>query len=192
MFKKLRDNEFLCIWVIWNGLFLALLTVLTVLGWTIPIINADKTFLSHVIVGVFLIGWGFSVNRAIWIVQAHRNIETFRRTYKTHAVNSRDDARESIQTFLSEKLSVLEYLPRVLVNLGLVGTVVGIMIGVSGVSADMVNDLSKATEALNIMLHGLGIGFTATLIGSAGALWIQFQEEMIKNEYSRLYRRILE
>lgn len=193
MLSNLKDNRFICVWTIYNGLFAALLTVATLLGWVTQTLNGDKTYFSHGIVALFFVGWGFCLHRALWVNWANKNIDQVQALYTSYLSSARthEDGREAFQTLLSGKIDVLEYFSRLLVCLGLVGTVVGIIVSMRDINADMIGNLQIAGQAVANMLHGLGVVFTTTLVGSASMVWIQFQEKLISGELMNLYRRVL-
>ena len=193
MFDRLKENEFICIWAIWNGLFAAFLGAATILGYTSEIFTADKSFISYLIAVVFLIGWGYSLHRAIWINGLAKNPTPLRERYAKWLLweKSAGDARETLGSRLAMSVSTIDYVPIVLVSLGLVGTVLGFMIGMSEVKPEMIGNLESAGATLTTMLRGLAIGFITTLVGVSGAIWIQFQKHLLSIEIAKVYERVL-
>lgn len=192
MWNWLKANEFLCVWTIWNGLFLAFLGIVTILGWTAQVLGGDPSYLSHLILIVFMLGWAYSLNRAVWASKLTPDIELHRDEYGMDIrMSANADALEALQARLGAKLAILDYIPRLLVNLGLVGTVVGIMLGMSEIKPEAMGDLNEASKSLSTMMHSIGIGFTTTLIGAAGAIWIQFQEYLIAQQVQKFFANVL-
>jgi hypothetical protein len=194
VFKRLRANEFICVWSIWNGLFLALLAVSTVLGYTQVIFKSDRSMISFVIAVVFAVGWVYSLIRALWINRAQKQIGELRKDYAEMVMHQvcPGDAREALAGKLAARLSTLDYIPIVLVSLGLVGTVLGFIIGMGEVKPEMIGNIAQAGQSLTLMMKGLSIGFVTTLVGVSGGIWIQFQKHMLSNEVAKLYERILD
>lgn len=193
MLDRLKANEFICVWAMWNGLFAASLGVATILGYTRDVFLADKSFISYLIAAVFVIGWGYSLQRAIWANNLAKNLAPMRERYAKWLLweKSAGDAREALASRLSMAMSTIDYIPVVLVSLGLVGTVLGFMIGMSEIKPEMIGNIESAGTTLTTMLRGLAIGFITTLVGVSGAIWIQFQKHLLSIEIAKVYERIL-
>lgn len=58
-----------------------------------------------------------------------------------------------------------------LVFLGLIGTVVGIILALQGVTAGDVADIAGVTDMVAWLITGMGAAFYTTLIGAVGYFW---------------------
>ena len=193
---SIRDNQFICLWFLWNGLFLSILAIASILGWTIPVILMDKSHISVIILVTFFIAWIFSLHRALWVHKSLNNNQLSDFSFqidnnKSNIISNETAYLESLQTFLSRKLAILDYTPKLLVMMGMVGSVIGIILGMMGMSGDLINNPDAAGRAMAELISGIATGFIATAIGSIGALWIQFNEQMTSQATSLLYERIL-
>lgn len=73
----------------------------------------------------------------------------------------------------------LGYLSVVLVELGLIGTVVGFVIAMQGVSATGAADVTGIGPMVTALLSGMGTALFTTLVGSVAALWIKVNRQFI-------------
>jgi hypothetical protein len=61
---------------------------------------------------------------------------------------------------------------RRLVELGLLGTVIGFIIALSGVDARTVGDVSAIQPMVGALISGMGVALNTTLVGLVGYLWL--------------------
>jgi hypothetical protein len=73
----------------------------------------------------------------------------------------------------------LGYLARTLVGLGLLGTVVGFVIAMRGVSAEAAADVSAIAPMVSALLSGMGVALNTTLVGSVCAEWVVLNRQFI-------------
>jgi hypothetical protein len=65
-----------------------------------------------------------------------------------------------------------EWIADVLVFLGLIGTVIGFIISLSGVKPDAAGDVSAIQPMVATLISGLGVALHTTLVGACAYLWI--------------------
>lgn len=91
-------------------------------------------------------------------------------TYLTHAI--------FLLTFVGIGCAALKrwrgvrFTCKVLVLLGLIGTVIGFRMALSGINPDSVSDVSVLSGLVATLVQGMGVALTTTLMGSIGALWL--------------------
>lgn len=73
----------------------------------------------------------------------------------------------------------LGYLARTLVGMGLLGTVVGFVIAMRGVSAADAADVSAIGPMVSALLAGMGTALSTTLVGSIAAEWVNLNRNFI-------------
>jgi hypothetical protein len=73
----------------------------------------------------------------------------------------------------------LGYLARTLVGLGLLGTVVGFMIAMSGINATDAADVSAIAPMVASLASGMGTALTTTFVGSIAAEWVNLNRQFI-------------
>lgn len=64
------------------------------------------------------------------------------------------------------------YVAATLVDLGLIGTVIGWMIAFASVKPDQVTDVAAILPIVAGLIAGMATSLTATLVGAIGSLWI--------------------
>ena len=69
---------------------------------------------------------------------------------------------------------------RQLVMLGLIGTVAGFIVALSGVDPATVGDVSRIGPMVASLIAGMHIALYTTLVGSICALWLAFTEKVVK------------
>jgi len=65
-----------------------------------------------------------------------------------------------------------------LVFLGLIGTVIGFMISLSGIDPSTASDPSSAAKMVSTLLSGLGTALGTTLVGAVGSVWLSINKLM--------------
>lgn len=64
------------------------------------------------------------------------------------------------------------FVERRLVLLGLIGTVIGFVIALSGVSPESAGDIDQVSGMVANLISGLGTAMYTTLVGAVGSLWL--------------------
>ena len=130
-----------------NLLALALLATAYLQGWVTQVVVADRSHLSLVIFAVFLVGFGTSAWR-VWQTSRELNqVRSFdpltQSTVAAYFAKLRgrgDDSRQlfaqALRLKLSQRISPIRHLAGSLVLLGLIGTVLGFIIALSGVDPE--------------------------------------------------------
>lgn len=68
-----------------------------------------------------------------------------------------------------------------LVMLGLIGTVWGFIVALSGVDPATAGDVSKVAQMVSKLVEGMGIALYTTLEGSVLALWLTVNRQMLQD-----------
>ncbi len=70
------------------------------------------------------------------------------------------------------KRSLARFIEHKLVMLGLIGTIIGFIIALSGIDASASGDLDAVTGMVTQLISGLGVAMFTTLVGSIGSVWL--------------------
>lgn len=62
---------------------------------------------------------------------------------------------------------------RIMIALGLLGTVIGFRIALSGVSPDTAGDISAVRPMVASLISGMGTALSTTIIGLIGSIWLR-------------------
>ena len=154
--------------VLLNLLAFALLGAAVREGYIDKIIDADETRLSVAIFLVFLVGLGISGWRA-W--QINREIDTLSRSTPTEGL-SEGTSVGSLRLNLTQRIAAVRHIANLLVLLGLIGTVLGFIIALSGVDPDSAGDVNSIAPMVSVLIKGMSTALYTTLIGSVLNVWL--------------------
>ena len=144
-----------------NIVAVALLLACEANGLVSRAIDADSTSFVFVIVVVFVVGLALALQRVVWTSrelnqarqaepdQGSRAATHVKRTAGKNA-DSRQTLAQALRLELSQNITIIRHLASSLVFLGLIGTVLGFIIALSGVDPDLAGETGKHRS------HGLG------------------------------------
>lgn len=144
-----------------NAMFGCLAVGLTAHGYIWPMFETDSSYITYGIVALFLVGWLGTAGQ-VWRVALLLNEQKVTGARPAHPAQ-RDKAMA--------KMVWLGGVAEGLVTLGLIGTVVGFAMAISGVSEDSINQATGAQTAVVYLMQGIRVALNTTLIGGALALW---------------------
>lgn len=159
-------------------------------GWAQPVFLTDMTGLTYVIVAVFLLGLGMSFYKA-W--QVSRGIDElgdgcprsgtwgadYLRAIDGCSSGSRSIAASSLRAGIAARVVPVRQMANSLVILGLIGTVLGFIIALSGVSADQASDLSAVSAMVSQLIAGMSVALYTTLVGAVLNLWLMVNFQIL-------------
>ena len=82
---------------------------------------------------------------------------------------------------LSHRISVIRHLGNTLVLLGLIGTVLGFIIALSGVDPDTASDVNSIAPMVSTLIQGMSTALYTTLIGSIFNVWLMANFQMLSS-----------
>ena len=159
-------------------------------GWIAAIVASDSTRLSVVIFGVFLFGLGLSGLRA-WQTSCGLNqAREFDSTcpsgvaHYVDAVRGQDAESRSITAAalrlqLVSRVNAIRHIASSLVFLGLIGTVIGFIIALSGVDPDSASDINAVAPMVSTLIEGMSIALYTTLVGTVLNVWLMANVQML-------------
>lgn len=136
-------------------------------GWVDRAIEADKSRLVFLIAALFVIGT---------ISLFRRAMKVSRRMNAVKAGGVLDDDPDKIM----EKAAHLDDVPELLVMVGLIGTLLGIIMSLDGVSKDDFGSISGVQEIAGRMLAGMGVAFYTSLTGMVFSAWATINRRMLR------------
>ena len=101
-------------------------------------------------------------------------------------------AAEALRAKLTERIGFLRYASGALVSLGLVGTVIGFIIALSGVDPSRVGDASAIGPMVAKLIEGMGVALYTTLVGATLGVWTALNHRILATGAANLYAAILE
>lgn len=182
---------------------LALLVVVWLEGWIGLVVESDVTHITSGIALVFAIGWFISAYR---VLRCSRELnaaidpdttESSRALwYRDLADKARPDGRGAIADCLRSRLyariAVVRTIGNTLVTLGLIGTVIGFIIALSGVDANAVADVGAIGPMVSTLIKGMAVALYTTLVGSVFHVWLLVNYQLLATGTVNLANAIIE
>jgi len=177
-----------------NVVAFAMLGVAWSQGYVHKVVHADQTHLSVVIFIVFVVGLVLCSQR-LWItnreIDALKGKDGLSSPIIKHLLSMRADSGQSNATDfaisgsmrlrLSHRISVIRHLGNTLVLLGLIGTVLGFIIALSGVDPDKSSDVGNIAPMVSTLIRGMSTALYTTLIGSIFNVWLMANFQMLSS-----------
>ncbi len=164
---------------------------------------ADKTYLSVAIFIVFVAGLIVCARR-IW--ETSRDLEqinAFDPLRQSHATSyiaslrgragdSRSLLASSLRMKLTHRIAVVRNVANALVLLGLIGTVVGFIIALSGVDPEQASDVSAITPMVSTLIEGMSTALYTTLVGAILNVWLMINYQLLASGTVKLITALVE
>ncbi|OCP19374.1 MULTISPECIES: MotA/TolQ/ExbB proton channel family protein [unclassified Ensifer] len=164
------SNLLLYRFIVFNCLMLAVTAALGWSGYFVPLFEGDSSRLTLVITALFLVGWLWSWRKAVRVSLDLNDVK-------------RRGARPACEAQRDKELAKTEWLGTVsewLVALGLLGTVVGFSMALTGVDQGGLSSAGGVQSAVAQLMLGMRVALNTTLLGAAFALWHEVNVRMLK------------
>ncbi len=207
LFERMRNREhdphrylLMLRFVLLNLAAFALLGVAYVHGFVDMVVAADRTYLSVVIGLVFLVGLGLC-GRKVWQTSREldrvRKPDAFARSRELERLRSRDPEGRGnlisvLRLTLSHRISIVRHIANTLVLLGLIGTVLGFIIALSGVDAERASDINAITPMISTLISGMSTALYTTLVGAILNVWLMANHQMLTSGTVKLMASLME
>ena len=151
---------------------------------------ADPTRLVVVIFLVFLAGFGLCAVR-VWQTSRELNrakafdpqAPSWAADYLAKLRGRGGDSRaihaSVLRLKLTQRIAGVRQVAGSLVLLGLIGTVVGFIIALSGVDPDKASDFEAAAPMISTLIQGMSTALYTTLVGAALNLWLMIDYHLL-------------
>ncbi len=181
----------------------AVLGVAWVNGLVTQTFTADSTRLVVVIAVVFMGGLALCTRR-VWQTSIELNAvrSGFPRrgsrvaTYLEQTASSDGQGRGNLAAALKLKLATriapVRHIANSLVLLGLIGTVVGFIIALSGVDPDLVADIGAVGPMVSTLIEGMAVALYTTLVGAVLNIWLMVNYRMLESGVVNLLTQLVE
>lgn len=173
-----------------NVIGFALLGVAYIEGWVGTVLAADFTNLSLTITLVFFCGLAtcaiktWQTSRELNLVRSgHRStsskVAAFLKEIEGRDANSRATSAAIHRLKLSSRIAVVRHAAGSLVLLGLIGTVIGFIIALSGVQPNAASDPSAIGPMVATLIDGMSIALYTTLVGAVFNIWLMINYNVL-------------
>jgi hypothetical protein len=179
----------------------ALLGVAYVQGLVEMALAADRTNLSVVIFFVFLGGLTICGQR-VWQTSRELN-HVLESDAQSRAVrellpilNRKPENRKNIvgalRMRLAHRIAIVRHIANSLVIFGLIGTVLGFIIALSGVDAERASEISAIGPMVSTLISGMSTALYTTLIGAILNIWLMANHQLLAGGTVKLIAAIME
>lgn len=186
-----------------NSLALALLGAAAAQGWVSTILMAPGSGYSLAIVAVFAVGLFWSGQRVLQLSQALNEVKgaaadpdapapAYLRQIQGRDSQSRALLASSLRLKLAARIAPVRHIANSLVLLGLIGTVIGFIVALSGISPDAASDVSAIGPMISTLIIGMSIALYTTLVGSLLHLWLMVNVRLLEGGTIKLLTATVE
>ena len=186
-----------------NILGAGLLGAAYVHGWIDALLAGDKSYLSIVIFVVFVCALAFC-GRRVWQTSRDLNqVKAFDPLVNSATADyvaklrgrggdSRSILASSLRLRLSHRISAVRHAAGSLVLLGLIGTVIGFIIALSGVDPESASDIKSIAPMVSTMIEGLSTALYTTLVGAVLNVWLMINYRLLAGGTVKLLNAMVE
>ena len=172
-------------------------------GWVDIVFSADTTGLCFAIFAAFVVGlvicgakvWQASaeINRA---KVSDRRLATRVGRYLSevdgHDADSRALTASMLRIKLFSRIAMVRQIANTLVVLGLIGTVIGFIIALSGVRPETAGDPSAIGPMVSTLISGMSVALYTTLVGSVFNVWLMIAYQVLATGTVNMFTAIVQ
>ena len=186
-----------------NLVGLVFLFVLITQGYVTKAIKADITNMVIVILALFSIGFILAAYRTFWlsrelnysylkVLPLNSLAKDFLHNSKKLDASSRNNLAASLRIKLSSKINYIKFMANTLVILGLIGTVIGFIIALSGVDGSVSSNPEEVSKMVATLIQGMSVALYTTLVGSICSVWLNICYQVMSTGANNLLSKIIE
>ena len=186
-----------------NLVGLVFLFVLITQGYVSKAIKADITNMVIVILALFSVGFILAAYRTFWlsrelnysylkVLPPNSIAKAFLQNSKKLDASSRNNLAASLRIKLSSKINYIKFMANTLVILGLIGTVIGFIIALSGVDGSVSSNPEEVSKMVSTLIQGMSVALYTTLVGSICSVWLNICYQIMSTGANNLLSKIIE
>lgn len=184
---------------------LALLGAAWLQGWVEAVVAGDRTGLVLVIAGVFAAGFALCAQR-IWRTSRELNRAKafdpaapapslawrYLAQVRGRSGDSRALAAAGLRLKLTSRIAAVRFIANSLVLLGLIGTVIGFIIALSGVDPQASADVAAIAPMVSTLIDGMSVALYTTLVGAVLNIWLTIDYRILATGTVNLLTAVVE
>jgi biopolymer transport protein ExbB/TolQ len=185
-----------------NIVAFALIAAAWLQDWLEGLFEPLTAILSGIIFAAFIYGLalcGFKVwqtSRALNDMKAGGKTATARvvrhmATARTKDAESRAIQINMLRLNLSHNIQIVRMVANLLVFLGLIGTVIGFIIALSGVNAEAVSQADSVATMVSTLIQGMSVALYTTLLGAVLNVWLNINHRILSSGTVKLISEIV-
>jgi hypothetical protein len=105
---------------------------------------------------------------------------------------SRQILASSLRLKLGQRITLVRHIGNSLVFLGLIGTVIGFIIALSGVDPDTVGNVENVSPMVAALIQGMSTALMTTLVGAVLNIWLMANYQLLATGTVKLYTAVIE
>ena len=186
-----------------NLVGLVFLFVLITQGYVSKAIKADITNMVIVILALFSVGFILAAYRTFWlskelnysylkVLPSNSIAKDFLQNSKKLDASSRNNLAASLRIKLGSKINYIKFMANTLVILGLIGTVIGFIIALSGVDGSVSSNPEEVSKMVSTLIQGMSVALYTTLVGSICSVWLNICYQIMSTGANNLLSKIIE
>ena len=186
-----------------NLVGLTFLFVLFTQGYVTKAISADITNMVVIILCLFFVGFILAAYRTFWVSKELNNASSIKITPSSLAkeflekskkldASSRNNLAVSLRIKIANKINFIKFIANTLVILGLIGTVIGFIIALSGVDGSVSSNPDEVSKMVSTLISGMSVALYTTLVGSICSVWLNICFQILSTGANKLLSRIIE
>ena len=161
---------------LFNALGFVALLVAAQQGWLWMVYEADASRISFAIWALWLVAL---VQQAVRAQKVSRDLDDWKVARISRHVQQGAFALQAERDKAMMKVAWMEDAAAWLMRLGLIGTVVGFIMALSGVGLEGVDSADAARESVGALVPGMRVALFTTLLGMVLCTWIEVNRRMI-------------
>ena len=185
-----------------NIVAFALVGAAALQGWLEGLFEPMTAILSGIIFAVFVYGLGICGFK-VWRISLAINDmkgggETAAAQAARHIAVARAKTAESraiqfdmLRLKLSHRIQIVRHIANMLVFLGLIGTVIGFIIALSGVSPEAVSQSDSVATMVTKLIQGMSVALYTTLLGAVLNVWLNINHRLLSTGAINLISEIV-
>ena len=159
-------------------------------GWLEGLLEPTTAILSGIIFAVFLYGLALCGIRVWQTSRAINDMQAGGKTASAQAARHMADARSKdsesraiqinmLRLKLSHRIAIVRLIANLLVFLGLIGTVIGFIIALSGVDPEAVSQADSVAAMVSTLIQGMSVALYTTLLGAVLNVWLNINYRIL-------------
>jgi hypothetical protein len=186
-----------------NLVALALLGAAWLKGWVGAAFVGDSTQLVAVITAVFAFGLA-SCGRKVFQTSSELNqlrdpsggyaprVARYLAGLQARDGQSRALSASALKLKLGARIASIRHLANSLVFLGLIGTVIGFIIALSGIDPDAAADVESIGPMVSTLISGMSVALYTTLVGAILNVWLMLNYRLLEGGTVALVTTVVE
>jgi hypothetical protein len=186
-----------------NLVGLALLGAAYGQGWVDAALAGDKTRIVLLIGAAFLVGLGvcgwriWQTSRELNLIREYdplrpSRVSGYLEAVRQRSADSRSISADALKLKLSTRIGIVRHIANTLVFLGLIGTVIGFIIALSGVEPDLASDVKAVGPMVATLIQGRSVALYTTLVGAVLNIWLMANYRLLLSGTVNLITAIVE